>query len=89
MFLFTIIFFVVNLLATCGYYDILPLRGDRQLHTYWILTTVSAFILFFTVPSIMKELFIGVILYEVVGICLYLRQCVQYNREQEIERENW
>lgn len=89
MFLFMVIFFVVNLLATCGYYDLLPLKGDRQLHAYWILSTVTAFVLFFAVPSIMKELLIGVFIYEVVGICLYLRQCVQYSREQKKERENW
>lgn len=89
MFIFAIIFFVLNLLATCGYSSILRLTSDRRLHTYWILSTILFFIIFFTVPSIMVSLIKFVIVYEVLGFILYLGQCRKYLKNKNIERESW
>lgn len=89
MFIFVIVFFVVNLLATCGYSDLLRLTSDTRLHTYWIISTILIFVIFFTMPSIMINFIIGVFIYEVLGLFLYLLQCRQYLKKREIDRESW
>ena len=89
MFIFVIVFFVVNLLVTCGYSDLLRLTSDARLHTYWIISTILILVIFFTVPTIMVNFIIGVLIYEVLGLLLYLLQCKQYLKKREIDRESW
>jgi len=89
MFIFVIVFFVVNLLVTCGYSDLLRLTSDTRLHTYWIISTILILVVFFTVPTIMVNFIIGVLTYVAVGLLLYLLQCKQYLKKREIDRESW
>ena len=89
MFIFLIIFFVINLLVTTGYSTILRLNSDKRLHAYWILSTILIFAAFFAVPSIMVNLIIFVVLYELIGFVLYLRQCMQYLKDKDLDRESW
>ena len=89
MFVFILIFFGVNFLATVGYSDIFGLNSDRKLFTYFWITAIVPFILFYTVLDIMGTLIISVLIYEVLGVILYLGQCRKYNREKENQKESW
>jgi hypothetical protein len=89
MYVLIIILFAINFLAAVGWSDILSLNSDRRLYNWWWLTTIGFSVAFFSMPSIMEKLLIGVFIYEVLGFLLYIRQCLQYNKEQEKERESW
>lgn len=89
MYVFIIILFAINFLAAVGWSDILRLNSDRRLYNWWWLTTIGFSIAFFSMPSIMEKLLVGVFIYEVLGFIFYIRQCIQYNKDQEKERESW
>jgi len=80
MFIFILIFFLLNFLAAIGYEDILRL-SDRGLKIYWTVTTVGMWAVFFTMPSIMVEL--------IIGFILYIGKCMKYNRDKEKEVNSW
>ena len=84
MYIFIFGFFLLNLLAAVGYEDILRL-SDRGLKIYWTVTTISVWVAFFTIPSIMVELIVGTFIYLLVGFLLYIGKCIQYNNENN----NW
>ena len=88
MFIFILIFFLLNFLAAIGYEDILRL-SDRGLKIYWTVTTVGMWAVFFTMPSIMVELIVGVFFYQLIGFILYIGKCMKYNRDQEKELNSW
>ena len=88
MFIFILIFFLLNFLAAIGYEDILRL-SDRGLKIYWTVTTVGMWVIFFTMPSIMVELIVGVFFYQLIGFILYIGKCMKYNRDQEKELNSW
>jgi hypothetical protein len=88
MFIFILIFFLLNYLAAIGYEDILRL-SDRGLKIYWTVTTVGMWTVFFTMPSIMVELIIGVFFYQLIGFILYIGKCMKYNRDKEREINSW
>ena len=88
MFIFILIFFLLNFLAAIGYEDILRL-SDRGLKIYWTVTTVGMWVVFFTMPSIMVELIVGVFFYQLIGFILYIGKCMKYNRDQEKELNSW
>lgn len=88
MLIFILIFFLLNFLAAIGYEDILRL-SDRGLKIYWTVTTVGMWVVFFTMPSIMVELIVGVFFYQLIGFILYIGKCMKYNRDQEKELNSW
>ena len=88
MFIFILIFFLLNFLAAIGYEDILKL-SDRGLKIYWTVTTVGMWVVFFTMPSIMVELIVGVFFYQLIGFILYIGKCMKYNRDKEKELNSW
>lgn len=88
MLIFILIFFLLNFLAAIGYEDILRL-SDRGLKIYWTVTTVGMWVIFFTMPSIMVELIVGVFFYQLIGFILYIGKCMKYNRDQEKELNSW
>jgi hypothetical protein len=88
MFIFILIFFLLNFLAAIGYEDILRL-SDRGLKIYWTVTTVGMWVVFFTMPSIMVELIVGVFFYQLIGFILYIGKCMKYNRDKEKEINSW
>jgi len=88
MFIFILIFFLLNFLAAIGYEDILRL-SDRGLKIYWTVTTVGMWVVFFTMPSIMVELIVGVFFYQLIGFILYIGKCMKYNRDKEKEVNSW
>ena len=88
MLIFILIFFLLNFLAAIGYEDILRL-SDRGLKIYWTVTTVGMWVIFFTMPSIMVELIVGVFFYQLIGFILYIGKCMKYNSDQEKELNSW
>lgn len=88
MLIFILIFFLLNFLAAIGYEDILRL-SDKGLKIYWTVTTVGMWVIFFTMPSIMVELIVGVFFYQLIGFILYIGKCMKYNRDQEKELNSW
>lgn len=88
MLIFILIFFLLNFLAAIGYEDILRL-SDRGLKIYWTVTTVGMWVVFFTMPSIMVELIVGVFFYQLIGFILYIGKCMKYNRDEEKELNSW
>lgn len=88
MLIFILIFFLLNFLAAIGYEDILRL-SDRGLKIYWTVTTVGMWVIFFTMPSIMVELIVGVFFYQLIGFILYIGKCMKYNRDKEKELNSW
>lgn len=89
MFVFILIFFGVNFLAAVGYSDIFSINSDRKLFWYFWITAIVPFILFYTVIDMMGTLITAVVIYEVLGVILYLGQCRKYNRDKENQRESW
>ena len=89
MFLFIIIYFGINFLSAVGFSDIFCINSDRKLFWYYWITALVPIVLFFTAISIMAELITAVVIYQVVGVLLYLGQCLKYKKQQEIERESW
>ena len=83
MFLFILGFFIFNFLVTAGYSDILRLYSDRAFKTYALCSTVVIFVVFFTFPSIMVKWIIGVFIYELIGFILYIKGCLEYNKNEK------
>ena len=83
MYVFLILFLILNFFAAIGYSDILRLNSDRLFRNYVFGTYILIFLVFFTCPSIMLQLIIGVVLYEVIGFILYINQCKEYSKNNK------
>jgi hypothetical protein len=81
MYIFLIIFLMLNFFAAVGYSDILRLNSDRLLRNYVLGTYILIFVVFFSCLSIMKQWIIGVLIYEVIGFILYIFQCKAYTKK--------
>ena len=78
MYLFLIIFFIVNYLAVIGYFDLLRLGNDKLLKYSAFSSYILIFIVFFSFPSIMEKWIVGVFSFEILGFLLYIKGCFEY-----------
>ena len=83
MYLFIIIFFIINYLAAVGYADILRLNTDRLLNTFAFSTLIIIVVVFFCCPSIMGKWIIGVVIFETLGFLLYIKGCLEYIKNEK------
>lgn len=83
MYLFFVGYIIFNYLVTAGYSDILRLYSNRALNTYALGSSVVIFVVFFAFPSIMREWIIGVFIYEIIGFSLYIKGCLEYNKNEK------
>ena len=83
MYLFFILFFIFNYLVAVGFSDILRLNTDRLLNTFAFGSYILIFAVFFTCPSIMEKWIVGVVLFELIGFILYIKGCLEYNKNEK------
>lgn len=83
MYLYIIIFIIINYLAAVGYADILRLNTDRLLNTFAFTTLIIIVVVFFSCPSIMEKWILGVIIFELIGFILYIKGCLEYNKNEK------
>ena len=83
MFLFFLGFIIFNFLVTAGYSDILRLYSDRAFNTYSLVSSIVILAVFFFCPGIMKEWIIGVLIYEIIGFSLFIKYCLECNKESK------
>jgi uncharacterized protein HemY len=87
MFIFFLIFLVVNLLTSIGYLEILQVNTDFRLKIYSLGTSIGFFILFLMVPSIMEYLIFWFFIYQILGLSLFFRGVWIYSRNEKREKE--
>ena len=83
MYLFIIIFIIINYLAAVGYADILRLNTDRLLNTFAFTTLIIIVVVFFSCPSIMEKWIIGVVIFETFVFLLYIKGCLEYIKNEK------
>ena len=70
-------------MVAVGFSDILRLNTDRLLNTFAFGSYILIFAVFFTCPSIMEKWIVGVVLFELIGFILYIKGCLEYNKNEK------
>lgn len=89
MFIFIFIFLIVHLIATAGYTDLRPSTTEREIKWFTLISAIGIIVVFFTFPSIMEMLIIGVVLYEIIGLLIIFIGAINYKKNKEKEMENY
>ena len=87
MFIFFLLFLIVNLLTSIGYLDTLQINTDFRLKIYSLSTSIGFFIVFLMVPSIMEYLIFWFFIYQILGLSLFFRGVWIYSRNEKKVQE--